>query len=264
MVALQTLPQWVTPIRRLKRYRCWVLLVLLYTIITPPAICKAVTPNILFILVDDLAWSDLGSYNHPWHETPHIDNLAAEGMRFTQAYAPAPICSASRASILTGKTTARLGFEFVVKSEPGEQVISPPQSLKAPPFTLALDLDETTIAEILGPGGYETAYFGKWHLNQHYKGVYNGWSPTEGPGQQGFFVAEEDFGIHPYSRKELAIIEERGRYHSDGLTEKAIGFLERKHEHPFFSWSRIFMCIRRFEHPTLGCVINTTRRFLKE
>jgi|GEM_PF-1516905 len=102
-------------------------------------------PNILFILVDDLAWSDLGCYGHPWHETPHIDSLAAQGMRFTQAYAPAPICSASRASILTGKTTARLGLEFVVKAESGEQVIEPPQPLKAPPFTLSLDLDENTI-----------------------------------------------------------------------------------------------------------------------
>ena len=73
-------------------------------------------PNILFILVDDLAWTDLSCYGHPWHETPHIDRLAEGGLRFTQAYSPAPICSAARASILTGKTTARLGFEFVVKA----------------------------------------------------------------------------------------------------------------------------------------------------
>ncbi|MGK0239496.1 MAG: arylsulfatase A-like enzyme [Candidatus Pelagisphaera sp.] len=191
-------------------------------------------PNILFILVDDLAWSDLGSYGHPWHETPRIDRLATEGMRFTQAYAPAPICSASRASILTGKTTARLGFEFVVKNQPGEQVIEPSQPLKAPPFTLSLDLDETTIAERLLEEGYETAYFGKWHLNPHYNGVYNGWSPTEGPGQQGFKYAEEDFGTHPYSRKELDPVEEEGKFYSDGLTEKAVRFLKRKHSSPFF------------------------------
>jgi arylsulfatase A-like enzyme len=191
-------------------------------------------PNILFILADDLAWSDLGSYGHPWHETPRIDSLAIEGARFTQAYAPAPICSASRASILTGKTTARLGFEFVVKSKPGEQVIKPSQPLKAPPFTLSLGLDETTIAERLLDEGYETAFFGKWHLNPHYKGVYNGWSPTEGPGQQGFTYAEENFGTHPYSRKELDPVEEKGKFYSDGLTEKAVRFLQRKHSSPFF------------------------------
>jgi len=155
-------------------------------------------------------------------------------MRFTQAYAPAPICSASRASILTGKTTARLGLEFVVKAESGEQVIEPPQPLKAPPFTLSLDLDENTIAEHLREAGYETAYFGKWHLNPHYNGVYNGWSPTHGPGRQGFKVAEEDFGSHPYSKRELAEIDETGHYHPDGITERAIRFLKQDHSTPFF------------------------------
>jgi uncharacterized sulfatase len=155
-------------------------------------------------------------------------------MRFTQAYAPAPICSASRASILTGKTTARLGFEFVVKAESGEQQIEPSQSLKAPPFTLSLPLEETTIAERLRDSGYETAYFGKWHLNPHYNGVYNGWSPTEGPGQQGFDFAEEDFGTHPYSRKELAAIDQEDRFYRDGLTDKAVNFLKRDHDSPFF------------------------------
>jgi len=191
-------------------------------------------PNILFILVDDLAWSDLASYGHPWHKSPRIDSLATDGMRFTQAYAPAPICSASRASILTGKSTARLGFEFVVKPEAGEQIIEPPQPLKAPPFTLSLPLEETTIAERLRDSGYETGYFGKWHLNPHYNGVYNGWSPTEGPGQQGFGFAEEDFGTHPYSRKEFASINLEGSYYRDGLTEKAISFLKRARSSPFF------------------------------
>ncbi|MDA0350304.1 MAG: sulfatase [Verrucomicrobia bacterium] len=196
--------------------------------------CLSSPSNILFILVDDLAWSDLGSYGHPWHETPRIDSLGTDGMCFTQAYAPAPICSASRASILTGKTPARLGFEFVVKSKPGEQEIEPPQALKAPPFTMALDLKETTMAEHLLSAGYETAYFGKWHLNPHYNGVYNGWSPTEGPGQQGFNNAEEDFGSHPYSGKELPVKQMPGDYHPDGLTEKAVAFLKQDHDKPFF------------------------------
>jgi arylsulfatase A-like enzyme len=196
--------------------------------------CAKEKTNVLFILVDDLGWSDLGSYGHPWHETPRIDSLAKEGMRFTQAYAPAPICSASRASILTGKTPARLGLEFVVKAEPGEQVIEPPQSHKAPPFTLSLNLEETTIAEHLLTADYETAYYGKWHLNPHYNGVYNGWSPTHGPGQQGFTIAEEDFGSHPYSKRELVEISKQGSYHPDGITEKAINYLKQDHRSPFF------------------------------
>ena len=81
----------------------------------------AATPNIVFILADDLGWRDLACYGSPWHQTPNLDRLAREGMRFTDAYAPAPICSASRAAILTGKTPARLGFEFVAKDKPGRQ-----------------------------------------------------------------------------------------------------------------------------------------------
>lgn len=75
------------------------------------------TPNILLILVDDLGWSDLACYGNPRHQTPAIDRLAEQGMRFTAAYAAAPICSASRAALLTGKTPARLGFEFVTKPD---------------------------------------------------------------------------------------------------------------------------------------------------
>ena len=191
-------------------------------------------PNILFILVDDLAWTDLGSYGHPWHHSPHIDRLATEGMRFTQAYSPAPICSSARASILTGKTPARLGLEFVVKAEPGEQIIEPPQILKTPPFTVALELREETIAETLQQANYQTAYFGKWHLNPHYQGRYLGWSPSHGPQRQGFAIAEEDFGSHPYSKTRLSVLSEEGQYHRDGLTERAIRFLEESRDEPFF------------------------------
>jgi uncharacterized sulfatase len=123
-------------------------------------------PNILFILADDVGWHDLGCYGNPLIDTPNLDRLSGEGLRFTQAYAPAPICSASRACLLTGKTPARLGFEFVVKMEPGYQRV--PAPLRAPPFTLDLPLEEVTIAEALGAAGYRTAFFGKWHLNRHY------------------------------------------------------------------------------------------------
>lgn len=198
------------------------------------AAMASANPNILFILVDDLGGADLGCYGHPLHETPHIDRLAAEGMRFTQAYASAPICSASRACIMTGKTTARVGLEFVVKEKPGSQTIVPPQPLEAPPFTLALDLKETTMAEHLAGAGYETAYFGKWHLNPHYGGRYLAWSPTHGPAQQGFSTAIEDFGSHPYNQKTLDTLQAPGSYHPDGLTQHAIGFLRQKHSKPFF------------------------------
>lgn len=194
-------------------------------------------PNVLLILADDLAWADLGCYGHPWHETPHLDRLASQGMRFTDGYAPAPICSASRASILTGKSTARLGFEFVTKNAPGRQKRLPGQSLVTPPFTLNLPLEETTVAEHLRDAGYHTAFFGKWHLNAHHGG-YLGWSPTHGPKQQGFQTAIEGFGSHPYSfrgkRNKPPRITEPGRFPDDSMVGGAIGFLTEDRREPFF------------------------------
>lgn len=193
-------------------------------------------PNIVFILADDLGWSDLGCYGNSLFETPHLDRLAQQSLRLTQAYAPAPICSASRAAILTGKTPARLGFEFVTKNAPGYQPVDAP--LRAPPFTLNLPLDEVTIPEVLHTVGYETAFFGKWHLNQHHGG-YLGWSPTHGPKSQGFDVAEEDFGCHPYSywskKKQRAFQElPDGQFPVDSMTARAERFLQSPHEKPFF------------------------------
>lgn len=210
------------------------LIIALGFLLSPSAIAR---PNILLILADDLGWADTGCYGNPWFQTPHLDRLAAEGARFTHAYSAAPICSASRAALLTGKTTARLGFEFVTKPEPGFQPVNAP--LRAPPFTLDLPLEEITIAECLGEAGYTTGFFGKWHLNQHYQ-RYLGWSPTHGPKAQGFQVAEEDFGNHPYSywnqksnrtfRDDLA----EGEFPEDSMTQRAIRFLGREHEQPFF------------------------------
>ena len=205
-----------------------------------PAVFRSL-PNILFVLADDLAWSDPGYAGHAWHETPHLDALAASGLVFTDGYAPAPICAASRASILTGKTTARLGFEFVTKNEPGSQRIDMATPLKAPSFTLNLSLEEETMAEILSKQGYETAYFGKWHLNAHYK-KYLGWSPTHGPANQGVEVAVEDFGNHPYAwgTETPQSIEEHGDFPDDTMVDAVCRFLEQKHERPFFAMASSF------------------------
>ena len=105
---------------------------LLISLVVSVTSCFAANPpNILFILAYYLVWSDTGFYGHSYHATPHLDSLAKQGMRFTQAYAPAPICSASRAAFLTGKTPARLHFEFVTKDKPGLQKLGQP--LQAPP-----------------------------------------------------------------------------------------------------------------------------------
>ncbi len=212
-------------------------------------------PNILFILIDDLGYSDLGCYGNTFCETPNIDRLASEGMRFTSGYASAPICSASRAAFLTGKTPARLGFEFVTKHE-GEDYESgwaeryAGRKLIPPVYTLDLPLTETTVAEALKPAGYTTGITGKWHVSAHH-GHYNGWSLTHGPRQQGFDRGTETFGSHPYgyskSEKGKFGPYEEGEYPADELTESAVEFIRRKPKHPFF-----LMVSHYYVHVPLG------------
>jgi uncharacterized sulfatase len=197
---------------------------------------SAELPNIVFILVDDLAWSDLHCYGHPYHQTPNMDRLASQGMRFTNAYSPAPICSAARASILTGKAVPRLGFEFVTKHEPGEQQLDSDVPLKTPLFTLNLPLTEQTIPERLKPLGYQTAFFGKWHVSQHYKRRYLAWHPDFGPKAQGFEIAEEDFGDHPYAwgQKNQPQDAPDGVIPDDSMIGRVTEFIRAAHDRPFF------------------------------
>jgi len=116
-------------------------------------------PNIVFFLVDDLGWGDLGCYGDTFHETPNIDGLSKEGVKFTNAYAAAPVCSPSRAAIQTGKAPARLHLTQWI---PGN--IYPHKKLREAPTPTHLDLSIPTIAEQLKRAGYQTAAIGKWHL----------------------------------------------------------------------------------------------------
>src|SRR5437870_2101299 len=117
-------------------------------------------PNFLFILIDDMGWRDLGCYGSSFYETPNIDRLAGESVRFTNAYAACPVCSPTRASILTGKYPARLNLTDFL---PGRSD-RPSQKLLRPGFRQFLPLDEITLARTLKPLGYTSATIGKWHL----------------------------------------------------------------------------------------------------
>jgi uncharacterized sulfatase len=189
------------------------------------------------IVADDLGWRDLRCDGNPWHDTPHLDRLAREGTRFTSGYAAAPICSASRVALLTGRSPARLGFEFVTK----DPSVEPPagHKLAAPPYTLNLPLEEVTLGEMLGAAGYHTGYFGKWHVSQHHQGYLN-WSPSHGPLQQGYAEGDQEFGSHAYGDASRPENEKSplapGDYGRDALTEKAIAFLraQRGNERPFY------------------------------
>lgn len=117
-------------------------------------------PNFIVVLVDDLGWRDWGSYGHPYHETPNLDQLASESVKFTQAYASCPVCSPTRASLMTGRYPARLHLTDWIpgrKQWPGSRLLTVP-------FEQQLPVDEQTLPEALKPLGYHSASVGKWHL----------------------------------------------------------------------------------------------------
>lgn len=192
-------------------------------------------PNVLFILIDDLGARDLGGEGARLAESPHLDRLARQGLRFTAGYAPAPICSASRAAFLTGRSPARLHFEFVTKAAGAKAPAG--TKLVQPAFPVNLPLEEITLAELLSPVGYVTGFLGKWHLTQE-NDRYLGHGSTFGPGQQGFAETSEERGSHPYNypvpkRPPVRDVAD-GQYEPDALTDAAIAFLERHQRDRFF------------------------------
>lgn len=153
-------------------------------VLLPTSICKAAQPpNVVFLLADDLGWQDLSCYGGEYCETPHIDRLAASGMRFTQAYSAGSICSPTRASLMTGKYPVRVGVTDYI---PGLSPTS--EQLETPRTARQLALEEVTLGEMFRQAGYETFYSGKWHLGG------KGYEPTE----QGFdhYVGDKQLGRH--------------------------------------------------------------------
>jgi len=187
---------------------------------TPPA-----RPNFVFFLIDDLGWRDVGCYGTKFYETPNIDRLAREGMRFTDAYAACPVCSPTRASILTGKYPARLNLTDWI---PGQREKNP--KLLVPKFNQELPLEEVTIAEALKAAGYACASIGKWHL---------GGEPYY-PDKQGFDLnvggtakGQPPNYFSPYGIPTLAD-GPKGEYLTDRLADEAEKFIEQNRDRPFF------------------------------
>lgn len=117
-------------------------------------------PNVILLLVDDWGWTDLGAYGSGFYQTPHLDKIAREGVRFTNAYASCPVCSPTRASLMTGKVPPRVNITDWIPGRKHHE-FSP---IVMPEDSDHLALEETTIAEVLKPLGYTTASIGKWHL----------------------------------------------------------------------------------------------------
>ena len=177
-------------------------------------------PNFLFILADDLGWSQIGCYGSNYYETPNIDRLAREGMRFTDAYAACPVCSPTRASIMTGKYPARLHLtDFIAGGS------FPYEKYNQPEWQKYLPLEEVTIAEVLKTAGYATASFGKWHLSIDKKPPK---SLPFNPDKQGF---DEYYVTYKPSSKTDP---ESDAHNVEAITQKSLEFMERHKDEPFF------------------------------
>lgn len=186
-------------------------------------------PNILFILVDDMGWGDLSCYGRPDYITPNIDRLASQGIRFTNAYSAAPVCTPTRVGFHTGRYPARLpvGLEEPIheRSAIGERV-----------KTIGIPRSHPTVSSIIRSAGYNTALVGKWHL---------GYWPDFGPLHYGY---DEFFGImsgavdhftHKDMTENLDLYEgkvtvERVGYLTNLLTDRAVEYLKRPHKKPFY------------------------------
>ncbi|KPJ63534.1 MAG: sulfatase [Planctomycetes bacterium DG_23] len=181
-------------------------------------------PNIIFILIDDLGWKDLSSYGSQFYETPNLDRLAAEGMRFTDAYASCPVCSPTRASILTGKYPATVGVtQFIGGKGQGK--------LLAMPYLHYLPLEEKSLARALKEGGYQTWHIGKWHLgNAPYYPEHHGFDINIG----GCFWGAPKYGY--FSPWQMETLEDgpEGEYLTDRLTDEAIRLIKTTGGRPFF------------------------------
>ncbi|NBR70417.1 MAG: sulfatase, partial [Verrucomicrobia bacterium] len=200
---------------------------LLFSCISLLSCSKPRRPNVVLILADDLGWKDLGCYGSEFYETPNLDRLAREGVRFTDAYASACVCSPTRASLLTGKSPARLHLTDWLPGRPDQ----PSQKLHRPNFQTSLPLEEQTLAEALREGGYATASIGKWHLGD---------APETWPEHQGFDLNIAGSGkgnptsyFSPYTLPNLSD-GPSGEYLSDRLTDEAIRFIEQNRNKPFF------------------------------
>ncbi len=182
--------------------------------------------NFIFILIDDLGWTDLSCYGSTFYETPNLDRLASQGVRFTNAYASCPVCSPTRASVMTGKYPQRVGITDWI---PGRKQW-PAAKLLTPPNNLQLAHGEVTLAEALKPMGYSTASIGKWHLGG--EGYY--------PEQQGFDlnIAGTHRGSPPsfFGPMELPnlIIEDKTEYLTDRLALEAEKYINQNRQRPFF------------------------------
>ncbi|NCF84098.1 MAG: sulfatase-like hydrolase/transferase [Verrucomicrobiaceae bacterium] len=180
--------------------------------------------NIVFIFIDDLGWGDVGCYGNDFIDTPRIDQLAKEGIRFTDAYAAGAVCSPSRCAVQSGQNQARIGITAHIPGHwrPFERVITPQT-------TMALPQDTITVAESLKEAGYRTGYVGKWHLGR---------GDAFGPAKQGYDFAAEINGAHLPGKYRVTgrsdLKPEPDQFRTDFEADLCAKFISEESDKPFF------------------------------
>ncbi|VTT97061.1 aryl-sulfate sulfohydrolase : Arylsulfatase A family protein OS=Singulisphaera acidiphila (strain ATCC BAA-1392 / DSM 18658 / VKM B-2454 / MOB10) GN=Sinac_0942 PE=4 SV=1: Sulfatase [Gemmataceae bacterium] len=179
-------------------------------------------PNVVFILADDLGWTDLGCQGSKFYATPNIDKLAAGGLRFTSAYTCGPNCQPTRAAIMTGQYGPRTGVYTVGGIDRFDWKARP---LRPVDNVTQLPLDRRTVADVMKSAGYATGMFGKWHLGQ---------DAEHHPSKRGFDEAIVSMGKHFDFVTQPKVEYPKGAYLADFLTDRAVDFITRHKSEPFF------------------------------
>lgn len=194
-------------------------------------------PNIVFILADDLGWTDLGCFGSGYYQTPHIDRLAAQGRKFTHGYTAGPNCQPTRAAILSGQYGPRTGVYTVGNTNRFETSRRP---LVPVPNVEQLALEQVTVAEALQSAGYATGMFGKWHLGG------NDYHPSK----QGFDEAIVSMGKHFDFKTQPPQDVASDTYLADWITDRSVDFLRRHKDHSFFLYVPHFAVHSPFQAKT--------------
>lgn len=178
-------------------------------------------PNLIFIMADDLGYTDVACFGSRYYETPHIDRLAAQGLRMT-CHHHCQNCTPTRAALMSGQLGPRTGVYTVGSINRFDWSMRP---LRPVDNGEGLPLDRDTIAQQLKAAGYATGMFGKWHIGQ--QGDYH-------PGKRGFDEAIETMGKHFHFATNPPVEYPKDQYLADFLTDKAVDFIQRHQDHPFF------------------------------
>lgn len=191
-------------------------------------------PNVIFILVDDMGWKDISCMGSEFYESPNIDRIASEGMLFTDAYASCPVCSPTRASIMSGKYPARIGLtHFIGKQKEHHQGLTEKGKLLGVPYVPYLSTDEKSMGSAFKQHGYTTWHLGKWHIgSEEYWPDQHGFDVNIG----GCHMGHPSGSGHYFQPWEIPTIEpkEGDDYLTDRLGDEAVRLIQENDGTPFF------------------------------